>query len=297
MMMVAVSCGLHSLPVSAAVAMSSSELKAMLEARLKKRGTGAIRAPSLIDKLFLGANVKSNFRSLKAGDTRAEIAMIINGVTMLMILFVWGSIAYLFQKREETMELSNMRKEVLREKQYRENMYFDAVEQILSKLADPKIKGSLKADLSRQLRDLDPDGAIRRFLEEGGERPNLSSAIQDTNKNSASKASSGGEKSLQKKKRPAVEGKPTNSPVVIRAATADDDDADGGDSNFIMLFKELEESLEGVLSAAKREQLLSYLKRRVAGISDPAKKEVALSKIAEKLGSDKYWQDYAAGLE
>jgi hypothetical protein len=63
-----------------------------------------------------------------------------------------------------------------------QNMYFDAVEQILSKLADPKIKGSLKADLSRQLRDLDPDGAIRRFLEEGGERPNLSSAIQDTNK-------------------------------------------------------------------------------------------------------------------
>ena len=51
MMMVAVSCGLHSLPVSAAVAMSSSELKAMLEARLKKRGTGAIRAPSLIDKV------------------------------------------------------------------------------------------------------------------------------------------------------------------------------------------------------------------------------------------------------
>jgi lactate dehydrogenase-like 2-hydroxyacid dehydrogenase len=42
------------------------------------------------------------------------------GVTMLMILFVWGSIAYLFQKKEETMELSNMRKEVLREKQYRE---------------------------------------------------------------------------------------------------------------------------------------------------------------------------------
>lgn len=39
---------------------------------------------------------------------------------MLMILSVWGSIAYLFQKREETRELSNMRKEVLREKQYRE---------------------------------------------------------------------------------------------------------------------------------------------------------------------------------
>ena len=39
---------------------------------------------------------------------------------MMMILFVWGSVAYLFQKREEAKELSNMRKEVLREKQYRE---------------------------------------------------------------------------------------------------------------------------------------------------------------------------------
>lgn len=50
-------------------------------------------------------------------DTHPNLSI---GVTMLMILFVWGSIAYLFQKREETMELSNMRKEVLREKQYRE---------------------------------------------------------------------------------------------------------------------------------------------------------------------------------
>jgi len=192
-------------------------------------------------------------------------------------------------------------------------MYFEAVEQILSKLADPKIKGSLKADLSRQLRDLDPDGSIRRFLEGNGERPNLSSAIQDINKSKASRVSGEVGKALQKKKRPTGEGrlssiKATTPPVVVSA----DDDADAGgedgedgrssahadsSSNVIQLFKELEESLEGVLSAAKTEKLLLYLKRRVAGISNPAKKEAALSKIAEKLGSDKYWKDYAAGLE
>jgi len=37
---------------------------------------------ALSGQLFLGANVKSNFRSLKAGDTRAEIAMIINGIQL-----------------------------------------------------------------------------------------------------------------------------------------------------------------------------------------------------------------------
>ena len=40
-------------------------------------------------------------------------------------------------------------------------MYFEAVEQILKKLSDPKIKGSLKANLTKQLKDLDPDEKIR----------------------------------------------------------------------------------------------------------------------------------------
>lgn len=68
----------------------------------------------------------------------------------------------------------------------------------------------------------------------------VNSLLHGDNYYSASKAPTGGEKSLQKKKRPAVEGKPTSKatapPVVIRAATADDDAADGGDSNFIMVW-------------------------------------------------------------
>lgn len=68
------------------------------------------------------------------------------------------------------------------------------------------------------------------------------SLLDGDNYYSASKAPSGGEKSLQKKKRPAVEGKPTSKatapPVVIRAAT-DDADADGGDSSFIMVWCQL----------------------------------------------------------
>ena len=32
-------------------------------------------------------------------------------------------------------------------------------------------KGSTKANLQKQLKDLDPEGVIQRFLEQGGERP------------------------------------------------------------------------------------------------------------------------------
>ena len=56
-------------------------------------------------------------------------------------------------------------------------MYFEAVETILKKLADPKLKGSAKANLTKQLQDLDPDGKIKKYIEEGGDRPDISDRI------------------------------------------------------------------------------------------------------------------------
>lgn len=53
-------------------------------------------------------------------------------------------------------------------------MYFDAVEDILKKLADPKLKSANKTSLQAQLKDLDPDGVIARFVRDGGERPDIS---------------------------------------------------------------------------------------------------------------------------
>ena len=93
--------------------MSSQELRALLNKRSNNK-------PNLLQKIFLGANASGSFRQWRAGDTRAEITMVLNGLTMLLILTVWGGIAYLFQKREEFTELRNMRREVLREKEYRE---------------------------------------------------------------------------------------------------------------------------------------------------------------------------------
>ena len=56
-------------------------------------------------------------------------------------------------------------------------MYFEAVEKILTKLADPKLKGSVKANLTKQLKELDPDGVIKKYIEEGGDRPDISDMI------------------------------------------------------------------------------------------------------------------------
>ncbi|RYG70310.1 hypothetical protein EON64_00495 [archaeon] len=46
-------------------------------------------------------------------------------------------------------------------------MYIDAVRAILTKISDPNIKPSIKKDLGLQLRQLDPTGKIREFIETG----------------------------------------------------------------------------------------------------------------------------------
>jgi hypothetical protein len=58
-------------------------------------------------------------------------------------------------------------------------MYFEAVEDILKRLGEDgsnsgkKLKSSVRADLQKQLKDLDPQGTIRAFLAGKGERPVL----------------------------------------------------------------------------------------------------------------------------
>lgn len=56
-------------------------------------------------------------------------------------------------------------------------MYFEAVQEILTKIADPKTKGTTKANLQKQLKDLDPEGVIQKFVTDGGPRPDISSII------------------------------------------------------------------------------------------------------------------------
>lgn len=58
-------------------------------------------------------------------------------------------------------------------------MYFDAVEDIQKRLADPNLKSGKKANLLKQLKELDPDGRIRDFMAGKIERPDLSNVVDN----------------------------------------------------------------------------------------------------------------------
>lgn len=71
-----------------------------------------------------------------------------------------------------------MSREVIKVKEYKEKMYFEAVQEILDKLADPKMKGSAKANYQRQLKDLDPEGKIVKYLNGEADKPDLTSFLE-----------------------------------------------------------------------------------------------------------------------
>ena len=52
-------------------------------------------------------------------------------------------------------------------------MYIEAVADILRRLAAPRIKSSVKTDLTSQLQQIDPMGEIKKYVLEGGPRPNM----------------------------------------------------------------------------------------------------------------------------
>ena len=99
----------------AANSKSAVELRAIIDSY------SAVPKPSIIQKIFLGVNSNGNFIGLwRAGDTRTELSMLMNGLTMMVILSVWAAGAYVLQKREERIQLYNLRREVEKEHEYRE---------------------------------------------------------------------------------------------------------------------------------------------------------------------------------
>ena len=65
---------------------------------------------------------------------------------------------------------------------------------------------------------------------------------------------------------------------------------------YIIMLGELYEGLDGVVSDDSRANIVEYLKQRIEGISDPVRREGTIRKIAERLGDDDYWVDYASKL-
>ena len=164
-----------------------------------------------------------------------------------------------------------------------------------------------QASLQKQLKDLDPEGAIQKFLE-GGERPDISHIINRKSNSKGKKgAGGGGDKSLKKKKAPPA-------PTSTSSSSYNDDDDDESDDiivpkkkipvgkeqpreeTYVIMLGELYDGLESVLSDDSRANVVEYLKQRIEAISDPLKQAATIRKIAEKLGDDDYWVDYASKL-
>jgi hypothetical protein len=155
------------------------------------------------------------------------------------------------------------------------------------------------------LKDLDPQGAIQKFLE-GGDRPDISNIINRKSKPKGKKAAAGGDKS-PKKKLPqaptpqsfnddedddiaaATENIPKKSPQKAKESSSEE--------TYLVMLGELYDGLENVLSDDSRADVVEYLKQRIESITDPARKATTVRKIAEKLGDDDYWVEYAAKLE
>jgi hypothetical protein len=156
------------------------------------------------------------------------------------------------------------------------------------------------------LKDLDPQGAIQKFLE-GGDRPDISNIINRKSKPKGKKAAAAGDKSPKKKSAPqaptsqsfnddddkdiaaASENIPKKSPQKAKESSSEE--------TYLVMLGELYDGLEGVLSDDSRADVVEYLKQRIESIADPAKKATTVRKIAEKLGDDDYWVEYAAKLE
>lgn len=258
----------------------------------------------VIKRLLEGANADTSNYRMKAGDTRTEIAALLNSFSSIIILGVLTFGAYVKHKQREIGQSRALKRELNRVTEYKENMYFEAVQDILEKLGEPKLKGSQKASLTRQLKDLDPDGVIRKFLEEKGERPDISHLVnrkQDKKKKRKDGTLKDKPKRRRKKKEEKMdftddgddEEEPPRTPVPSAPAPSPSSPSTPYDA----LLSELEESLSSILSPASQQVVGKYLRSRLEGIQDETKQQNAMSKIAARLGDDEYWVDLAAKLE
>jgi len=299
--------------------------------------TSVVKKKNILRKILEGVNADGGAIIKGAGDTRGDFAAILNAFSSVFILSGLFLFATLIHKQREMKMDRALARELDKVKEYKENMYFEAVQGLLEKLADPKLKGSVKANLQKQLKDLDPDGVIRKFLEEKGERPDISyltdrkkkkpkssdkfSAIAERGakqQGKGKKSLGGGSKSASKDSKAskdedededlgeedegedAEEEKAVPPPAPVRApirapspAPARADDDDDVPEQYLVVLNELFDSLDGAMPPKTRKALIELLKSKIDAVSDPAKRDAVVGKIAERLGSVDYWVSYA----
>ena len=308
------------------------------EGFMPSEGQVVRRAPVVLRVLKKVLKGASNSVGVSAGDSGSAMKSLLNTAGQLTTLAGLFCLCFFIQKKRELDETQALERELLKMKEYKENMYFDAVEEILEKLKEPTLKGSQKAYLNKQLRDLDPEGKIAVFVTEGGQRPDLSGIPGFDERPKRKREVRGGKGKrppMKKSERKEVRSRgpkstkdapPLASPKKTpkkNSWTYDDDqgeddeadeDAEAGffedlkapkptpsrrpappqqdDTPERKLYRALYESLEDVLEKPRRQKLVRYIQGRMEGLA-AAKKESTLTKIASKIGDDRYWMDYA----
>ena len=86
----------------------------------------------------------------------------------------------------------------------------------------------------------------------------------------------------------------TSAKITPRGAPKDSNNS--SEETYLTMLGELYDGLDGVISDDSRANVVEYLKQRIEGITDSARRSATIRKIAEKLGDDNYWADYAAKL-
>eukprot|EP01035_Chromulina_nebulosa_P017802 gene17802-23410_t len=257
----------------------AAETKKKLVKESKKAIATAIvtkRVP-LWRKILEGANSMGGLKDWKVGDNRSEISALLNIASAILIFGGFFLLASLNLLRKEIKWESNYSKELKRVQEYKENMYFDAVQEIINKLADSKTKGSTKARLQNELKELDPKGIIQKYISEGGERPDISDIINQkpVKKKNSKKSSTNSTASETKIK---SDSKTTSSNKKV-----DSNNDTVNSEKYLQVLDKLSDSLENEIPPQIKR------KTRLSTISDEKKLNNALVKIEERIGDIEYW--------
>lgn len=123
----------------------------------------------LLNKIVFGSATSS--RSLIVGDVSGGAVGLLHALRSVVAVSLFFMVGAFMVKFESISGKSKFQNELLREQKYREEMYIDAVRDIVAKLENPKLRSQVKIDLQKQLQELDSQGIIRQFLKSGSKTP------------------------------------------------------------------------------------------------------------------------------
>jgi len=204
----------------------------------------------------------------------------------------------LYGNYEKAQEWKRFVKEANRDKELRENMFFEAVDDIEKKIANPKLGKKKKAILQSQLKDLDPLGQIRGFLQGNSSRPVLAdeSEISPTEIAKVGAHSRFGRPKLDTSKKTDDEENIPGDAVPLSIYNIEEDNESGEAGKIRKLLQTLEDFLEkeDCMKPKRRVALVTKLSRSFAEVYyNEAKRVKAVQAVETHLKDEEYWVRYA----